>query len=175
VTTKFHRNSHDIASNNKHQDPAQEAIADGRRIYVGNLLYAVKKEDVSKLFADHGCPVEKVDMSVDPFTGRNPSYCFVEFHSAGCASTAVHDVDGACILGRPVKIKPCVPKSAPAPPRTFDRYERADQAKKHWIAPAEEGRRVYVGGLPKPLNGDRNEEIITSIFSGMHVYASLTF
>jgi hypothetical protein len=37
---------------NAPQDGASSAIADGRRIYMGNLLYSVKPEDVDALLQD---------------------------------------------------------------------------------------------------------------------------
>lgn len=43
-------------------------------------------------------------MSVDPATGRNPSYCFVDFESAEEASRAMADLNGVELLGRGVRI-----------------------------------------------------------------------
>ena len=81
------------------EQQARKATQEGRRIYVGHIDYAVKIEDIYKLFSDHEFPAEKVDMSVDPFTGRNPGYCFVEVRSAGRAARAIHDLDGMIFPG----------------------------------------------------------------------------
>lgn len=43
-------------------------------------------------------------MSVDPATGRNPSYCFVDFESAEEASRAMSEMNGVELLGRGVRI-----------------------------------------------------------------------
>lgn len=42
------------------------------RIYVGNLLYQVHKDEVQELFTSNGFDVAGVEMSVDPFSGRSP-------------------------------------------------------------------------------------------------------
>lgn len=49
-------------------------------------------------------------MSIDPFTGRNPSFCFVDFESQEEAERALAELDGREIGGRPVKIGKGVPK-----------------------------------------------------------------
>ena len=43
------------------------------RLYVGNLLYTASRSDVENFFAEHNFPASNVQMSTDPFTGRNPS------------------------------------------------------------------------------------------------------
>jgi RNA recognition motif-containing protein len=49
---------------------------------------------------------ERIDMSIDPFTGRNPSFCFVELDSKTEADRAIVELEGKPVLTRPVKIKP---------------------------------------------------------------------
>lgn len=119
-------------------------------------------------------------MAVDPFTGRNPSYCFVELETREQAEKAMQELNGKEILGRPVKVKPGVPKShrnqisgkATAPmhddedsPRfAFDRWERTDAAK-HWRDYGD-GQRLFVGGLPRVSDQlSVNHEII-KLFHG---------
>lgn len=43
-------------------------------------------------------------MSIDPATGRNPSYCFVDFDSADEAGRAMGELNGVELLGRGVRI-----------------------------------------------------------------------
>lgn len=99
------------------------------RLYVGNLPYQAQEDDVHRLFKANGFATAGIDMSTDPFTGRNPSYCFVDLRTAEEARTAMADLDGMEVLGRPVRIKPGVAKrpSAPAgghaePPRNACQY-----------------------------------------------------
>jgi len=43
-------------------------------------------------------------MSIDPFDGRNPSYCFVEVPSDELAQLAMNTMQGQLVRGRPVRI-----------------------------------------------------------------------
>ena len=51
-------------------------------------------------------------MSVDPFTGRNPSYAFVDFETPEDANRAMSSLNGMEVLGREVKINPGVRRQA---------------------------------------------------------------
>ncbi|KAL4927282.1 RNA-binding protein [Aspergillus undulatus] len=89
-----------------------QAISEGRRLYVGNMPYTAKMEDVRELFSKGGFEVSRIDIAIDPFSGRNPSYCFVDLETKDLAERAMAELDGADLSGRPVKIKPGVVKSA---------------------------------------------------------------
>ena len=135
------------------------AFTEGRWIYVGNLPYIAKREDVEDLaivFAiaePDPFTSEKIDISIDPFTGRNPSYCFVNMESKEAAEDAITYLNGKNVLGRPVKIKMGVPKAQRPPPFgrrdpttgdapelfVFDRWSR-DNAQEHWGKYAPSGR-----------------------------------
>ena len=91
--------------------PSAGEATPGTRLYVGNLLYSAQTTDVEQFFADHGFQVAQINMSTDPFTGRNPSYCFVDLDTAELASEAMAVLNGKEVLGRPVKINPGVKKS----------------------------------------------------------------
>lgn len=158
-------------------DPAAAAVAEGRRIYVGNLVYAAKKDDIFKLFTDHNFEPQKIDISVDPFTGRNPSYCFLEFGSSVKAALAIHDMTGVRFLGRPLKLNKCTPPRnrvfCDDKHRAFDRYKQADEAHEHWYLPAKEGRRAWVGGLPKARDQWASQQMISDFLEGYDVYETL--
>jgi RNA recognition motif-containing protein len=166
--------------NNKNNNKAMTrrqtdpTIAEGHRIYVGNLVYAAKKDDIIRLFTDHNFEPEKVDISVDPFTGRNPSYCFLEFASAVKAALAIHDMNGVRFLGRSLKLNKCTPPRRSAvrddQQRAFDRYKQSDEAHEHWHAPAQEGRRAWVGGLPRARNQWASQQMISDFLQGYNVY-----
>ncbi|EER29614.1 hypothetical protein D8B26_003817 [Coccidioides posadasii str. Silveira] len=167
------------------------SFAEGRRLYVGNMPYMAKKEDVEALFnsaTKHGegyYQIERIDISIDPFTGRNPSFCFVELASKEQATHAMEELDGRDMLGRPVKIKPGIPKS-PKPqfgrrdpsskederprPFIFDRWGR-DDASSHWYGVADEGRRLFVGGLPRMPNQATADYEIQKLFYGFKIEA----
>jgi len=85
----------------KDDETAAKAIAEGRRIYIGNLRYQAKPEDIeSLLIANDLSHFSNIHISIDPFTGRNPSYCFVEFPDAESAKTAMETLEGKELLGR---------------------------------------------------------------------------
>jgi RNA recognition motif-containing protein len=86
-----------------------KAIAEGRRLYVGNLPYRAKPSDVTSYFDSAGYPTTRISMSVDPFTGRNPSYCFLEFEDKETAQNAMQALEGKIVLGRPLKIRNAYP------------------------------------------------------------------
>lgn len=98
------------------------AIAQGRRIYVGNLLYSAKPDDIEGLLASCGLSHERIHISIDPFTGRNPSYCFVEFATKAAADSAMSLLSGQTLLGRGVKCGPCAPKARTDRGETFRRW-----------------------------------------------------
>ncbi|KAL2811672.1 hypothetical protein BJX63DRAFT_398458 [Aspergillus granulosus] len=96
---------------NRSNGHVPQAISEGRRLYVGNMPYTAKMEDVQALFNKGGFETSRIDISIDPFSGRNPSYCFVDLETKELAERAMAELDGSDLLGRPVKIKPGVVKS----------------------------------------------------------------
>ncbi|GAD94512.1 ribonucleoprotein, putative [Paecilomyces variotii No. 5] len=163
-----------------------QSITEGRRLYVGNMPYAAKTEDVETLFPTEEYKIERIDISIDPFTGRNPSYCFVELATKEQAERAMTELEGKDLLGRPVKIRPGVAKSSndrllprgesspiadkTAAPFAFDRWQRND-ASSHWKGYSEQGRRLYVGGLPRPVSQQAVDAEIRKFFDGFNVEA----
>lgn len=168
-------------------DPATlQAIAEGRRLYVGNMPYIAKTKDVEALFAEDDYQIEHINMSIDPYTGRNPSYCFVELATKEQANRALLELNGKDILGRPVKVGPGVARSINkrrpgqsdqrvrntqenARP-VFDRWTRTD-APDHWKGYSEQGRRLFVGGLPPMPPHHTVDNEIRELFKGYSVEA----
>jgi hypothetical protein len=109
--------------------PSDTAGPEGRRIYLGNLLYTVKPAEIETMLADQGVgQVEKIHISIDPVTGRNPGYCFVDFVNREDAQTALSSVTGS-IRGRAVRVGPYEAKKERTNPRwksnqdpTFQRW-----------------------------------------------------
>jgi RNA recognition motif-containing protein len=153
---------------------ATDALAEGRRIYVGNLIYAARTEDIYNLFGSHNYTIARLDMSVDPFTSRNPSYCFVELNTADEAERAMGELNGIELLGRPVKIKPCTaPRRGRSDgnDRKLDRYSQANEAREHWKPAEESAWRVRVDGLPRPKSQYHSEQVVARLFEGFDVTA----
>jgi len=106
------------------------ALAEGRRVYVGNLLYSVTPTDMETILQSAGFDYENIHISVDPVSGRNPGYCFVEFKTQEMAAAALETLNGVKVYDRPLKVGPCTPKSnaprdptrRPAERPTFERW-----------------------------------------------------
>ena len=123
-------------------------------------------------------------MSIDPFSGRNPSYCFVELATKEEADRAILEMNGKECLGRPIKVGPGVARSKnkrpqPGPDRlshvsrddpqpAFDRWVRSD-APEHWKGYSEQGRRLFVGGLPRMPDHHTVNVDVRKLFSGYNV------
>ncbi|KAJ5693421.1 hypothetical protein N7462_002844 [Penicillium macrosclerotiorum] len=155
-----------------------QAISDGRRLYVGNMPYTAKSEDVEALFTAAEFAIERIDIAIDPFTGRNPSYCFVDLQTKEHADQAMVELDGRDLLGRPVKIKPGVAKSAE---RTGE-HSRSSFGLDRWRRPdattstdttstgqSDSSLRVYVGGLPRLTDASEAQSNMQTFFSGYQV------
>ena len=124
---------------------------------------------------------ERIDIAIDPFTGRNPSYCFVDLRTKEHAERAMVELDGREILGRPVKIKPGVVKSAgsagpgeqPRSPQSgLDRWRRQD-TESHAKTNSDSSQRVYVGGLPRLTDHEVIQSNMQVFFKGYNVYDTL--
>lgn len=86
------------------------ALAEGRRIYLGNLLYSVQPEEVEQMLQENGFEgYEKIHISIDPVSSRNPGYCFVDFAERDDAERALSSLE-VSLRGRQVKVGPCEPK-----------------------------------------------------------------
>ncbi|KAK3300577.1 uncharacterized protein B0H64DRAFT_18950 [Chaetomium fimeti] len=95
-------------------EPQQrDALAEGRRIYMGNLLYSVQPGDVEDLLRQSGFAesFEKLHISIDPVSGRNPGYCFAEFTTREEADRALEALPGSSLFNRQIKVGPCNPKT----------------------------------------------------------------
>lgn len=127
---------------------------------------------------------ERIDIAIDPFTGRNPSYCFVDLESKELADRAMVALDGREMLGRPIKIKPGVAKNSAeriqqrmeglpnrdkVTPGGVDRWRRND-GPSYGKMNSDSSRRLYVGGLPKLVDQDTISSGITQFFRGYNMY-----
>lgn len=120
-------------------------------------------------------------MSIDPFTGRNPSYCFVELQTKEQAERAIHELDGKELVGRSAKVRPGVaprkgigtgtnndifnPRLGQHSRPAFDRWTRTDAAD-HWKGYSEQKRRLYVGGLPQMHDHYSVDADVRNLFQG---------
>jgi RNA recognition motif-containing protein len=77
-------------------------------IYVGNLNYNLKEEELQELFAEYG-EVTSVKIITDKFTGRAKGFGFVEMADDAAAQKAMDELDGKEIAGRNLKVNQARP------------------------------------------------------------------
>lgn len=73
-------------------------------------MYATRPNEIEQALEDHGFGnYAQIHVSVDPVSGRNPGYCFVDFNDRETAESALNSLV-ATVRGRPLKVGPCQPK-----------------------------------------------------------------
>ena len=86
------------------------------RLYVGNLAYSVRDENLQQAFAQFGSVVSaKVMMERD--TGRSKGFGFVEMASPAEAQAAIQGLAGQALEGRALTVniaRPQEPRGGPA-------------------------------------------------------------
>jgi len=87
-----------------------------KSIYVGNLPFSAKEDEIRDLFAVHG-EVQVVKFVMDRETGRFRGFGFVEMEDAGAAK-AIEALDGKDFGGRTLRVNEAKER-APRPPRRY--------------------------------------------------------
>lgn len=72
-------------------------------LYVGNISYAMKEDDLRKAFSKFG-EVVSVKIITDKRTGRSKGYGFVEMDNDAAATDAINQLNGQELAGRNVKV-----------------------------------------------------------------------
>ncbi|KAJ0412299.1 hypothetical protein ATCC90586_009489 [Pythium insidiosum] len=79
---------------------AQVAPTDlAKRVYVGNLYYELKENDVRDYFAPFGS-IHSIDLSMEPGVGRSKGFCFIEYQDVLAAESAVQVLNGTVLSNR---------------------------------------------------------------------------
>ncbi|MGH2553947.1 MAG: RNA recognition motif domain-containing protein [Chitinophagaceae bacterium] len=78
-------------------------------IYVGNLSWNLKDQDLSNLFATHG-EVVSAKIVTDKFTGRSKGFGFVEMSNDDQAQAAIAALNGTEVDGRNIVVNESRPK-----------------------------------------------------------------
>src|SRR5437899_2785415 len=82
----------------------------GKKLYVGNLGYAVTDSDLAKMFEAHGT-VESAQVIIDRDTGRSKGFGFVEMKSDQEAQAAIAGLNGKEIDGRALTVNEARPRT----------------------------------------------------------------
>lgn len=78
-------------------------------IYVGNLPYSVKDEDLRAIFGEFG-EVSSARVMVDRFSGQHRGFGFVEMAAQGDAINAIQELNGREIDGRALTVNEARPR-----------------------------------------------------------------
>ena len=88
----------------------------GNKLYVGNLPYTVRDEDLQQAFSAYGS-VNSAKVMMERDTGRSKGFGFVEMGSDAEALAAVEGMNGQSLGGRSLVVNEARPMEA-RPPRT---------------------------------------------------------
>jgi hypothetical protein len=88
----------------------------GNKLYVGNLPYSVRDEDLQQSFGQFGS-VTSAKVMMERDTGRSKGFGFVEMSSDAEAQAAIGGMNGQPLGGRSVVVNEARPMEA-RPPRT---------------------------------------------------------
>ncbi|MCX8521957.1 MAG: RNA-binding protein [Rhodoferax sp.] len=88
----------------------------GNKLYVGNLPYSFRDEDLLQAFAVHGT-VTSAKVMMERDTGRSKGFGFVEMGSDAEAQAAISGVNGQQFGGRGLVVNEARPMEPP-PPRS---------------------------------------------------------
>jgi len=75
----------------------------GRKLFVGNLAYAVTEDDLRELFSQAGA-CESASVVVDRDSGQSRGFGFVMMATAGEAERAKRQLDGTELKGRRLRV-----------------------------------------------------------------------
>lgn len=86
----------------------------GKKLYVGNLPYAVRDQDLNQSFSEFG-EVISAQVMMERDTGRSKGFGFVEMGSDAAAQAAIEGLHGKEFNGRALVVNEARPKAPRAP------------------------------------------------------------
>jgi RNA recognition motif-containing protein len=81
----------------------------GNKLYVGNLAYSVRDEDLNQAFSQFGS-VTSAKVMMDRDTGRSKGFGFVEMGSDSEAQSAIEGMNGQSLSGRAIVVNEARPR-----------------------------------------------------------------
>ena len=88
----------------------------GNKLYVGNLPYSFRDQDLEQAFSAHGT-VNSAKVMMERDTGRSKGFGFVEMGSDAEAQAAIQAMNGQQVGGRGIVVNEARPME-PRPPRS---------------------------------------------------------
>ncbi|THV96921.1 hypothetical protein D6D27_02412 [Aureobasidium pullulans] len=90
-------------------DDVEEKVRASQRLYLRNLSYATREDDLRTAFAGFG-NLEEVHVPIDPKTGSTKGFAYLHFATGDSALQALRDMDGKVFQGRLLHILPAAAK-----------------------------------------------------------------
>ena len=81
----------------------------GNKLYVGNLSYNIRDDDLQQAFAQYGS-VSSAKVMMDRDTGRSKGFGFVEMGSDAEAQAAINGMNGQALDGRAIVVNEARPR-----------------------------------------------------------------
>lgn len=123
----------------------------GKRLYVGNLAYSLKSQDLQEVFAQVG-EVVHVKVVTDQETGRSKGFAFVEMASDDLGAQAIEQLNGKEVGGRALRVTEANPR--PERPAGSGGFRGPREAGGGFNRGGDRGNRSFGGGSAG--DGSRN-------------------
>ncbi|MCB2022719.1 MAG: RNA-binding protein, partial [Burkholderiaceae bacterium] len=81
----------------------------GNKLYVGNLAYGVRDDELQQAFAQYGS-VTSAKVMMDRETGRSKGFGFVEMGTDAEAQAAINGMNGQALEGRAIVVNEARPR-----------------------------------------------------------------
>jgi len=133
-------------------EAAATSVAEGRRLYIGNVPYETKEEELKEFFKSY--LIESVSIPRNPRTDRPVGYAFVDVSTPSEAERAIAELSGKVINERKVSVQPARKLEAEA------KKERTGADTTQRSSGRSRGRGKARGtrsGQPKNAEDDNNE------------------
>ena len=78
-------------------------------IYVGNLSFQMKDDDLKNTFSEFG-NVTSAKVISDKYSGRSIGFGFVEMDNDAAGKAAIEALNGKEVMGRPLRVNQARPK-----------------------------------------------------------------
>ncbi|XP_064648484.1 probable RNA-binding protein 19 [Lineus longissimus] len=111
------------------EDDEDETIAESGRLFVRNLAYVCKEQDLEDLFGKYG-PITDVNLPIDKFTKKIKGFAFVTFMMPEHAVKAFMELDGTIFQGRLLHILPAKTKEEKPLVEETDSFKKKRAAEK---------------------------------------------
>lgn len=131
----------------------------GSRLFVGNLSYATTEEALRSFFDDGQREIIEVRIIADRETGRSRGFGFVELGKPESARSAIAELDGKELDGRPVQVKEARERGGSGPRRGPGERSGPPREPRGWDRPARgqpAGDGARNGGSPPPRGNRPN-------------------